>query len=63
MRATEELMQGRTTFMIAHRVSTLSLCDMVVRLEEGRVVEITQRMLANLAAEPSRAQTKTLSLQ
>src|SRR4051812_7026896 len=63
MRATEELMQGRTTFKIAHRLSTLSLCDMVVRLEEGRVVEITQRMLANLAAETPRAQAKTLSLQ
>src|SRR5207249_8750529 len=28
MEAMERLMQGRTTFMIAHRLSTLSGCDM-----------------------------------
>ncbi|MFL6301001.1 MAG: ABC transporter ATP-binding protein [Terriglobales bacterium] len=62
MRATEELMRGRTTFMIAHRLSTLRLCDMVVRLEQGRVVEITHRMTTELLPE-TQTTSKTLSLQ
>src|SRR5262249_54431282 len=51
MTATEELMRGRTTFMIAHRLSTLRLCDMVVRLEHGQIVEITHRVTAELMRE------------
>jgi ABC-type multidrug transport system fused ATPase/permease subunit len=33
-----EVMDGRTTFLIAHRFSTLALADHVVVLDEGRVV-------------------------
>ena len=36
--AMDRLMAGRTTFMIAHRLSTLDLCDAVIELEEGRIV-------------------------
>ncbi|HEY5685257.1 MAG TPA: ABC transporter ATP-binding protein, partial [Acidimicrobiia bacterium] len=32
------VMEGRTTLIIAHRTSTLSLADRVVVLDEGRVV-------------------------
>ena len=63
MRATEELMRGRTTFMIAHRLSTLRLCDMVVRLEQGRVVEITHSVTAELLPETVGPAAKTLLLQ
>jgi ATP-binding cassette subfamily B protein len=38
MEATESLMQGRTTFMIAHRVSTLEKCNVRLHLEHGRLV-------------------------
>jgi ATP-binding cassette, subfamily B, bacterial len=38
--ATEKLMQERTTFMIAHRLSTLRSCDTILVLERGRLVEI-----------------------
>jgi ATP-binding cassette subfamily B protein len=41
MDAMQRLMQGRTTFMIAHRLSTLDTCDRVLELEGGRLVEIT----------------------
>jgi ATP-binding cassette, subfamily B, bacterial len=41
MGAMEELMRGRTTFMIAHRLSTLEHCDVVVRIEDGRLVDRT----------------------
>ena len=37
MEAMERLMDGRTTFMIAHRLSTLSTCDMVLEVCGGRV--------------------------
>ncbi|HYC02632.1 MAG TPA: ABC transporter ATP-binding protein [Azospirillaceae bacterium] len=33
----ERLMAGRTTFMIAHRLSTLRRADMVIRVQDGRV--------------------------
>ncbi|HET6202116.1 MAG TPA: ABC transporter ATP-binding protein [Planctomycetota bacterium] len=41
--ALEGLMHGRTTFLISHRASTLELCDMVVRIEDGRVVSVSHR--------------------
>lgn len=37
MDAVERLMQDRTTFIIAHRLNTLSACDLVLRVEGGRV--------------------------
>jgi ATP-binding cassette subfamily B protein len=43
MEATERLISGRTTFMIAHRLSTLKSCDLVLVLDQGRLVEIKQR--------------------
>lgn len=38
--ALERLMRGRTTFMIAHRLNTLRGCDILVFLEDGRIVEV-----------------------
>jgi ATP-binding cassette subfamily B protein len=35
-----ELIKGRTTFAIAHRLSTLRNADRLVVLEAGRIVEI-----------------------
>ena len=43
MQATERLISGRTTFMIAHRLSTLKSCDLVLVLDEGQLVEIKER--------------------
>jgi ATP-binding cassette subfamily B protein len=39
MATTERLMQSRTTFMIAHRLSTLDYCDVRLTIDGGRVVE------------------------
>ncbi len=40
MAAIEELAaEGRTIVIIAHRQSTIARCDLVIRLEEGRIVE------------------------
>ncbi len=38
--ALQRLMTGRTTFIIAHRLSTVHNADRIVVLEEGRVVEM-----------------------
>lgn len=38
--ALEELLQGRTTLIIAHRLSTVRRADTVVVLDAGRIVEI-----------------------
>jgi ATP-binding cassette subfamily B protein len=38
-RALTELMRGRTTFLIAHRLSTVRKADLVLMLDHGRVIE------------------------
>jgi len=38
--ALERLMQGRTSFVIAHRLSTVIKADRIVVLNEGRIVEV-----------------------
>ena len=37
--AIERLLEGRTVFVIAHRLSTVQRADQIVVLEEGRIVE------------------------
>jgi ATP-binding cassette, subfamily B, bacterial len=37
MESMERLMRGRTTLMIAHRLSTLDVCDVRLELEHGRL--------------------------
>ncbi len=37
--ALEELMQGRTTICIAHRLSTVQRADLIIVLDKGRIVE------------------------
>jgi ATP-binding cassette, subfamily B, multidrug efflux pump len=38
-RAMGELMRGRTTFVIAHRLSTVRNADVILMMEHGRIVE------------------------
>jgi ATP-binding cassette subfamily B protein len=38
-RALETVMKGRTTFVIAHRLSTVHRADLIVVLDNGRIVE------------------------
>ena len=38
--ATATLMQGRTTFMIAHRLNTLRCCNLILVIKDGRISEI-----------------------
>lgn len=38
-KALDTLMQGRTTFIIAHRLATVRRADMILVLQDGRIVE------------------------
>lgn len=38
--ATTKLMEGKTTFMIAHRLNTLRSCNVILVLESGRLIEV-----------------------
>jgi ATP-binding cassette subfamily B protein len=40
LEALERLMKGRTTLMIAHRLSTLSGCDVRLEIADGRVTRV-----------------------
>ena len=44
MNATAQLMKNRTTFMIAHRLSTVEACDLILVLKAGRLVMLTSEI-------------------
>ena len=44
LEAMQRLMQGRTCFMVAHRLSTLDICDLRLRLEDGRLLAADDRV-------------------
>ena len=53
--AMKRLMENRTTFMIAHRLSTLDICDVRLQLEQGRLVSLTRAGEKSTVAVESRA--------
>ena len=57
MEAMERLVEGRTTFMIAHRLSTLENCDLRIELEAGRIAGSQQQSVpaSSLEFRPVRA--------
>ena len=50
MSAIENLMRGKTTFMIAHRLHTLKTCDIILVLEHGKLVEVRKDLPDQLSA-------------
>lgn len=40
----ERLMRGRTSLMIAHRLSTLDVCDARIEIEDGRIVRASENV-------------------
>ena len=59
--ALSNLMQNRTTFVIAHRLSTVRRADIIIALEKGRVAEIGTH--DELVARPSGVYAKLHALQ
>ena len=59
--ALERLMQGRTTFIVAHRLSTIRTADRIAVLESGRVVELGNH--SELSAKPDGLYRRLSALQ
>jgi subfamily B ATP-binding cassette protein MsbA len=59
--ALQNLMRNRTSFVIAHRLSTVRRADAIIVLERGRVVEIGRH--EELLARPGGVYAKLYSLQ
>ena len=38
-KAFDELMKGRTSFIVAHRLSTIRSADVILVMKEGRIIE------------------------
>jgi ATP-binding cassette subfamily B protein len=62
LEAMERLMRARTSFIISHRASALEHCDVLLRVEHGLAVEVSESVPAVLAdvhalrrASPSRS--------
>jgi ATP-binding cassette, subfamily B, bacterial len=51
MEAMERLMRGRTAFLIAHRLSTLRGCDLLLKIVDGELVEQSVDVAETLVAE------------
>jgi len=63
MEAMERLVEGRTTFMIAHRLSTLENCDLRIELEAGRIAGSQQQSVAVSSLEFRPARVANFLLQ
>jgi ATP-binding cassette subfamily B protein len=57
MEAMTRLMRGRTTFMIAHRLSTLANCDARLQIEGGRVIDFEQQCIMGAGADGNTAES------
>jgi ATP-binding cassette, subfamily B, bacterial len=57
MEAMTRLMRGRTTFMIAHRLSTLANCDVRLQIEGGRVIDFEQQPITGAGAGGNTAES------
>ena len=42
LEAMERLMIGKTTFMVTHRLDSLSTCNVILHLEQGKLVEVVR---------------------
>jgi ATP-binding cassette subfamily B protein len=58
----ERLSIGRTVFIIAHRLSTLKHCDLVLGIEKGRVVSIRSDVSKVIADTSDAVESKLYSL-
>jgi ATP-binding cassette subfamily B protein len=58
----QRLSIGRTVFIIAHRLSTLKHCDLVLGIEKGRVVSIRSDVARALADTSDVVEAKLYSL-
>ncbi len=62
-RAFKRLTKGRTTFVVAHRLSTIQDADLILVVQNGQIVERGSMVLYNLNGKYTRLWSKQLSKQ
>lgn len=55
MEAMERLMEGRTTFMITHRLDTLNSCNLILHLENGQLIDVVRDHDLNFIADKKKS--------
>jgi ATP-binding cassette subfamily B protein len=56
LEALDRLTRGRTTFVISHDPDAVRDCDLVVRVHQGRVVEVVRQAPAQGIVRPATAE-------
>jgi len=59
----KDIMKGRTSFVVAHRLSTIKNADVILVMNEGRIIEIGkhEELLKRMGSTPNFIEVSSLA--